>query len=121
MRSAFEIKQSPTGSYYFTFKSGDGRIQVISCSFPNRARLEGCIAKVREIAPFADICTNLHGKPPNFFIQFKEGGFVFSLIGFHMENIFSSIFYPNEEKCKEAIHSLKASAERAVIIDLTYE
>jgi hypothetical protein len=50
-RAAFEIKQSATGNYYFTFKSLPEQANIISCSFPDRAELEKCLARVREAAP----------------------------------------------------------------------
>ncbi|WP_304509455.1 hypothetical protein [Anaerotignum sp.] len=121
MRSVFEIKQNPSGSYYFTFRSTDEKAHIISCSFPHRAQLEACIAKVRETAPVADIRIVSSEKTPYFFIQLIEEGISFSLIGFSGERIFSSVFYSDKLLCKEAIYALKASAERAAIIDLTYE
>lgn len=121
MRPAFEIKQSPTGSYYFTFKNAEGTTHIISCSFPDRAQLEACLANVRGTVPFAPICTDSCGASPYFIIQQKEQGIFFSLIGFNMESIFCSIFSSDAKRCKEAIHALKVSVQKAIIVDLTYE
>lgn len=121
-RAVFEIKQSPMGYYYFTFRDNEEETQVVSCSFSNRAELEKCLSEVREAAPFADICTGTSpcGRPPFFWIQ-QEGGIVFSLVGFKKEIIFSSVSYPYESQCRTAIDKLKASSRRAAIIDLTVD
>lgn len=122
-RAAFEIKQNPTGNYYFTFKSSDERTHVISGIFPDRAELEWCLSRVRGVAAIADICidTDPCKRPPYFWIQPKEDGILFSLIGFKGEIIFSSIPYSDETLCREAIDMLKASSQKAAIVDLTVE
>lgn len=122
-RPIFEIKQSPTGSYYFTFKPMDEATHVISGSFPDRAKLERCLSKTRDAAIVAEIC-NLDeplSPPPLFIIRGTQEGFMFSLLGYHNEIIFSSTFYADKEKCWDGIKSIKASAQRAAIVDLTVE
>lgn len=122
-RAAFEIKQSATGNYYFTFKSPPEHANIISCSFPDRAELERCLARVREAAPLADICSDKcqYAGPPYFWIQPKEDGVIFSLVGFKGEIIFSSVPYPDEMHCNKAINLLKSCAQRAGTVDLTVE
>lgn len=122
-RAIFEIKQSATGNYYFTFKSSDGTVHIISCSFYDRAALEKCLSGVREAAPLADICAcaDSSGSPPFFWIQPKEDGTIFSLIGFNREVIFSSLSYPDEMQCRQAIITFKASSQKAATVDLTVE
>ncbi|MEA5137329.1 MAG: hypothetical protein VB035_14460 [Candidatus Fimivivens sp.] len=122
-RAAFEIKQSATGNYYFTFKNPPEQANIISCSFPDRAELEKCLARVREAAPLADICIGKcpYGGPPYFWIQPKEDGVRFSLVGFKGEIIFSSVPYPDELHCNKAINLLKSCAQRAGTVDLTVE
>lgn len=122
-RAVFEIKQSPTEYYYFTFRSDDQKVRVISGNFQDRAELEKCLSKVRSAAPLAETytCMNPEGKPPFFWMRAQENGVVFSLIGFKGEIIFSSISYPNELACLEAIKTLKQLSQKAVIQDLTIE
>lgn len=120
-RAVFEIKQNPVGYYYFTFKDLGGETQVISCNFQNRSILEKCIAKIRDAAPLSDIHSNtdLFEKPPFFMIDTRHDGVIFSLVGFSKEIIFSSVSYPNEYFCKEAIKAFKLTANNAAVIDLT--
>ncbi|MEA5060369.1 MAG: DUF1508 domain-containing protein [Candidatus Pelethousia sp.] len=122
-RAVFEIKQTPTDSYYFTFRGVDGDTQVISHSFPDRAELEKCLSCVRDVAPLADVCANLgaYWEQPFFCVQAQEDGLIFSLIGFNGEIIFRSVSYPDAMRCREAIAKLKAFARKAAIVDLTVD
>lgn len=122
-RAAFEIKQSATGAYYFTFKSPPEQANIVSCSFPDRAELEKCLARVREAAPLAVTFSGNgpYGGPPYFWIQPREDGVIFSLVGFKGEIIFSSVPYPDEMHCNEAINLLKFCAQKAGTVDLTVE
>lgn len=122
-RATFEIKQSPTGNYYFTFKGLNGDTQTISRSFPNRIELEKCLSGVREAAPLADVIEDFdqYGKLPVFQIQRQADGFVFSLLGFKREIVFSSISYLDVKQCEQAIGILKDEASNAAILDLTID
>lgn len=120
-RAVFEIKQNSIGNYYFTFHDSECKTTVISHSFSNRSELESCLAHIRDAAMIADICDCYmqRGSPPFFITKNDEEGIRFSLIGFHGEIIFSSVPYLSEAQCREAISILKASAQRAGIVDLT--
>ncbi len=122
-RAVFEIKQSPTGSYYFTFKDCDGKAHVISCSFPDRAELEKCLAAVRDAAAVAEVLEydSNRARLPCFLIQTKADGVAFSMIGFLGEIIFSSVLYGDEKSCTQAIGIFKALSKKAAVIDLTEE
>lgn len=122
-RAVFEIKQNPTGSYYFTFHDSKCIATVISHSFPNRSELESCISNIRVASVIADIydCLMPRGSPPYFTVKNEEEGTTFSLIGFHGETIFSSVPYLSESQCKEAIRILKTTSQRAGIVDLTVD
>ncbi|MGI6751984.1 MAG: hypothetical protein ACOX4U_05115 [Anaerovoracaceae bacterium] len=122
-RAVFEIKQNPTGKYYFTFHDSECITTVISHSFSNRSELESCISNTRDVAMIADIHDSLmpRGSPPYFVVKNNEEGSTFSLIGFHGETIFSSVLYLSETQCKEAIHVLKTFSLKAGIVDLTID
>ncbi len=120
-RAVFEIKQTPTGNYYFIFKDLDGEKQVVSSSFQNRAELEICLSKVRSAAPLSDIRIELDDKIryPYFLIQKQREGFIFSLIGFVGEYVFSSVVYKDETSCRQALEVIKSNVVHAAVLDLT--
>lgn len=121
--AVFEIKQSSVINYYFTFRSAEQKLHIISGSFSDRAELEKSISCVRSTAPLAQVCSynGNKGKPPYFEIQNQDSGVNFVLIGFQEEIIFSSINYENEELCRKAIDLLKENAKNAAIVDLTID
>ncbi len=120
-RAVFEIKQTPTGNYYFIFRDPDGEKQVVSCSFLSRAELEICLSKVRSTAPLSDVRIepDEKGRYPYFLIQSQGEGLIFSLIGFMGEYVFSSITYADEASCRKALEIIKANASHAAVLDLT--
>ncbi len=118
-RAVFEIKQNPSGSYYFILKSSDEFVRVISCNYPDRAGLEKCLASIRDTAAFAADCNCDTPIYPCFKMKRGRDGVAFSLIGFDGEILFTSEPYPDRTQCGQAIGSIKASAQRAGILDLT--
>ncbi len=122
-RAVFEIKQTPTGSYYFTFRGTDGERRVVSSTFLDRAELEKCLSHVRETAPLSEVNEESFqvGKRPFFWVQSKGEEVMFSLIGFRGEIVFSSIPYAKRENCLEAIKDIKACAQRAAVVDYTID
>lgn len=118
-RAVFEIKQSPSGSYYFTLKSPDEFVRVISCNYPDRAGLEKCLANIRDTVAIADDCNHDSRIYPCFEMKRGADDVTFSLIGFDGEILFTSEPYPDLAHCRQAIGVIKASAQRAGILDLT--
>jgi len=121
-RAVFEIKQNAVGRYYFVFKDTDGKLLIISKSFPDRSMLEICIAQVREKAKVAGIKENMDDimQPPLFIINKDISGYAFTLIGFEGEVIFSSESYEQKSECLNSVELLKDLSFDAGIADYIY-
>lgn len=118
-RAVFEIKQNPVGRYYFIFRGIEGTVLVVSQSFSDRSQLEKCISNVRSVAQVGEIKENESDKMqfPFFKIEKENEYYVFFLIGFQGEVIFSSDSYQEKEECVKAIKLFKSLSFHAGILD----
>jgi uncharacterized protein YegP (UPF0339 family) len=117
-QAVFEIKLNPVGRYYFVFRDVEETGLVVSKSFRSRAQLEKCLSAVRDTAQVAEITEDANGKlPPYFWIENNEENFVFSLLDFEGEVVFSSESYQQKSECLKAVRLLKDLSFDAGIVD----
>lgn len=118
-RALFEIKQNAVGRYYFIFKDLSEKGLIVSKSFPDRSRLETCVAQIRATAIVAGVSGDPLNSipPPLFIIKSGKTGYTFTLIGFEGEIVFSSECFENREDCIKSIEVLKDLSADAGILD----
>lgn len=118
-RALFEIKQNAVGRYYFIFKDLSEKGLIVSKSFPDRSRLETCVAQIRATAIVAGVTEDPVNRiaPPLFIIKNENTGYTFTLIGFEGEIVFRSECFQNREDCIKSIAVLKNLSADAGILD----
>ena len=120
-RGVFEIKQNPSGGYYFVLKDMGQETAAISGNYFQRGEMEKQIAKIREVAAVADIIYGMSDAitGPAFLITENGEGALFYLYGFDKEIIFSSGMYAEESTCRSIINKIRELSQNAKVVDLT--